>query len=625
MKRNSFIVLCFSLILLLTMLGCPNAAVQAPKFDAVESYSTCPENFTVSNGLKGVINFSWNAFRGAKKYYIYSSSDQFGNYTKCYETSNTSFSFTDMPAGIDKYYYVVAVKRNGSLSNPSLTRRGTTLAAPVLNYIGAGDDEVNQAVVSWYMNNVDAYAENVEYTVYCYDSEVGGNLKGTKTSTGANTTVTFDGLGSYALNYYYVVAHNKNEAEDAIETSGARVDYRTAAETNPQPVTIKSFTQGNNGRYISINFELPEKVRVPQEQNALYPIKFKISRQIDGEDAWYEVDEFCGETNETTGKLGFYEQVEAEGDDKYVQGALITWTDKYADSLGRRVETGKKYNYAIKSFADYKTTITSGQSSAFTKETKDDEGNLLGNAYLFVSPKVEIASHTATDSANAGTYAKYTTTFNFENNSNGAINLSEGYDIYIGAQCTSFTDAVTTVYTKITEPEDDAWGINATWSYPLELNLEGDNAVTEGSYKYQAFVVTDGFVPSNGTSFADLESNESTLGAVYLPGAYLVCKDKAQPSVPNFSVVSGMTSKIQIKFDAKANMVYKLTYVQDGVEKEYDINKRIVNTVTDQDGHEAQETTYSTTSGFTCNKGEGEEGLFWTGSKLTSDVSGVVI
>ena len=106
MKKN-IILTVFTLLLFMIFTGCPTAVVQQPKFSSSSSGTTSsdyPENFTVSNGLKGKIDFSWSLVKGAKKYYIYSSDDQFSGFTKCYETSQTSFSFKDMPAGVDKYY-----------------------------------------------------------------------------------------------------------------------------------------------------------------------------------------------------------------------------------------------------------------------------------------------------------------------------------------------------------------------------------------------------------------------------------------------------------------------------------------------------------------------------------------
>ena len=608
MKKSNALIFVFALFFLLTFTGCPNAVVQTPKFSTEESISvSTPQNFTVSNGLKGKINFSWDAYNGAKKYYIYSSDDEFSGFTKCYETKDTSFSFTGMPAGVDKYYYVVAViGNNGTLSSASEVKRGTTLASPVLNAIEPGEDEVNDAVVYWYMNNVEAYADDVEYTVYYYETLTGGGAKGSKTSSGEDTYVTFTGLGSYQSYYYYVVAHNKNDDADVFEDSGTRLNYRTAAETTPQPVTIKEYTQGNNGRNISISFELPEMVRIAQEGNALYPLKFQISRRIASESNWYVVDTFVGETNEITGKLGFYEQIDqGEEESNYIPGSVVTWTDSYKDSLGRDVTTGKKYYYAIKSYADYTSTITSSKSTAYLGDSNDIDTA----AYLFVSPNVSVERHDG--SLSGGTYTSYTTKFAFNNNKSGNLDLTSGYDIYIGYKCTP-TDSTkdeSYAYKKLAASDEEngstKWTQNGTWSYSHTFNLDessGDEVATEGNYKFYAFIVMAVIKVSDGTSFEDLESATGVLGAVPISGTYLVYKDSTTiPSVENFSVTKGYYGKITINFDAKANLTYALSYEVNGVEKQVQIG-----------GDNA-------TSGFST------ESTFSTGSEMESDINSVAI
>ena len=588
------------MLFLLLCLGCPNTVVQTAKFDATAVQSASyPEDFTVSNGLKGKIEFSWSAFKGAKKYYVYSSSDEYAGYTKCYETADTSFAFTDMPAGIDRYYYVVGVMKNGSVSNASEIKRGTTLASPILNSIEAGNDEINDAVVSWYMNNADAYADDVEYTVSYYSSLTGGTALGTTVAYGEDTTVTFKELGSYKNYYYYVVAHNKNEDADTYEDSGTRVDYRTAAETTPQPVTIKSFIQGTNGRYISINFELPEMVRVAQEGNALYPLKFQISRQLDGESTWYVVDTFVGETDEDAGKVGYYEQIDqGENDSPYVQGSLITWTDKYTDSLGRSVEVGKNYNYMIKSYADYKNTITSSKSIALTSSLD------IGTAYLFVTPSCSVSSHNGNVSAGANSkYDSYTTTFSFSNTKTNNVDLSTEYDIYIGQKCEPVEGSTSYSYTKLTQSSEGEWGQNKEWSSSLTFVLTGDDEVTQGSYSFFAFVCKEGIVPSG--AFSEAEIQDGVLGATYISGKYLIYEDVSQPEVADFSVVSGMKSKVTISFTPKSGLIYTVFYSINGAETEVTI-----------DGSDSTKNT----SGFTCDNSS-----FSTGEELGSDLSTITI
>ena len=608
MKSSKLVLLLSALAILLFCTGCPEALVQSPKFEGSSiEVATCPTNFTVSNGLKGTINFSWDAFKGAKKYYIYSSDDGYSGFTKCYETSDTSFSFTNMPAGIDKYYYVAAVTgSNNALSKPSDVKRGTTLAAPVLNAILEGDDPVNDAKVYWYMNNVEAYADDVEYKVYYYANATGGTPIGSATSSGDVTYVTFTGLGSYKSYYYYVEAHNVNEDESVVENSGARLNYITAAETNPQPVEVTKYTKGDNGRNISIKFKLPEMVRVAQEGNALYPLKFQISRKLEGSnEPWYVVDTFVGETNETTGKLGFYEQIEqGENDSNYISGSEIVWTDTYADGLGRYVETGKNYYYQIKSYADYKTTITSNGSITYVNY----EDNPDTAAKLFVAPTVTISEPQPTVSGSTNTL--YTATFTFENTKNGNLDLTSGFDMYVGKKCTSVDGNSTVTYTYDKFEQTDCsktWTQNGSWTLPKTFNLEGDNAVSEGNYKFYIFIINSGSLTvADGTSFDDLENTTGVLAAIPVSGTYLFYKDRAKiPTIDNFSVTKGYPGTITIKFDAAQGITYKVSYEVNGVETDVRIKEG--------------EDRSTTTTNFSCAKD------FSTGTELASSINEVSI
>ena len=311
-----------------------------------------PSELKSSQGLQGRIELSWKPVQKAVRYYIYQAATPFDTFAQVGETTETNWS-QKVSAGTDVYYRITAVNSTGTESGYSVAVRGTSLARPVISDI-QGDSEQGDSTVTvyWYMNNIDAYEDDVRYEIVCYDSA--GKEQQRLPGSSATTQCTITNLTPNTTYLYQVEAYNIAE-QDKTETSD-KIDAQTARRLRPDAPENLTATQGNYGDKVQVSFVLPAKVDVLVEKNVYEqkPLYFKIYRKLAGEDdsSYLPVCAYLGSITSAAGSSG---SVFAE---QYTPGETVTWEDT-------NIVRGKQYEYKVQSYADdIERVITSDQSVA---------------------------------------------------------------------------------------------------------------------------------------------------------------------------------------------------------------------------------------------------------------------
>ena len=357
--KNVLRSICIFGILFLCLAGCKNNLLPRPDLGTgslidVGSAWGAPQGVTASQGLKGKIDLQWTPVKKAVRYYIYKADTPFSNYVQIGETSDSTASYSVVvSAGTDAYFKLKAVDINGKESSFSTAVRGTSLARPVISDI-VGDSEAGDTSVTvyWYMNNLDAYSDNVRYDVVCLDSSGKEQLRISVSS--GKTEALVSGLVPNTSYLYKVEAYNIAE-QDKTEASD-KIDAQTARRLRPNPPENLTVSQGSYGDKVQVSFTLPAKVDVLVEKNVYEqkPLYFKIYRKLAGEDdsLYLPVCAYLGSITSAAGSSG---SVFAE---QYTPGETVTWEDT-------NIVRGKQYEYKVQSYADdIERVITSDQSVA---------------------------------------------------------------------------------------------------------------------------------------------------------------------------------------------------------------------------------------------------------------------
>lgn len=366
--KNVLRSICIFGILFLCLAGCKNNLLPRPDLGTgslidVGSAWGAPQGVTASQGLKGKIDLQWTPVKKAVRYYIYRADTPFSNYVQIGETSDSTASYSVVvSAGTDAYFKLKAVDVNGKESSFSTAVRGTSLARPVISDI-VGDSEAGDTSVTvyWYMNNLDAYSDNVRYDVVCLDSSGKEQLRISVSS--GKTEALVSGLVPNTSYLYKVEAYNVTD-QSLVEESDA-MTAQTARRLRPNPPENLTVSQGAYGDKVTVSFELPVMVDVAVDKNVYEqrPLYFKIYRKLmDEEDASYiPVCSYFGAYGANAGEGGicFAGQYTPDTPDSpYKPGALVTWEDT-------NIERGRQYVYKVQSYADNVSKIvTSDMSSA---------------------------------------------------------------------------------------------------------------------------------------------------------------------------------------------------------------------------------------------------------------------
>ena len=366
--KNVLRSICIFGILFLCLVGCKNNLLPRPDLGTgslidVGSAWGAPQGVTASQGLKGKIDLQWTPVKKAVRYYIYKADTPFSNYVQIGETSDSTASYSVVvSAGTDAYFKLKAVDINGKESSFSTAVRGTSLARPVISDI-VGDSEAGDTSVTvyWYMNNLDAYSDNVRYDVVCLDSSGKEQLRISVSS--GKTEALVSGLVPNTTYLYQVEAYNIAE-QDKTEASD-KIDAQTARRLRPNPPENLTVSQGAFGDKVEVSFVLPTKVDVAVEKNVYeqFPLYFKIYRKVAGEDdSTYEpVCGYFGSIKDNADKNGgvcFAGQYTPDTPDSpYKPGARVTWEDT-------NVERGRQYVYKVQSYADNVSNLVTSDLSS---------------------------------------------------------------------------------------------------------------------------------------------------------------------------------------------------------------------------------------------------------------------
>ena len=365
--KNVLRSICIFGILFLCLAGCKNNLLPRPDLGTgslidVGSAWGAPQGVTASQGLKGKIDLQWTPVKKAVRYYIYKADTPFSNYVQIGETSDSTASYSVVvSAGTDAYFKLKAVDINGKESSFSTAVRGTSLARPVISDI-VGDSEAGDTSVTvyWYMNNLDAYSDNVRYDVVCLDSSGKEQLRISVSS--GKTEALVSGLVPNTTYLYQVEAYNVTD-QSLVEESDA-MTAQTARRLRPDAPESLTVSQGAYGDKVSVSFNLPGMVDVAVEKNVYEqkPLYFKIYRKlVDEEDSSYiPVCSYFGAYEANTGESGtcFAGQYTPDTPDSpYKPGARVTWEDV-------NIERGRQYVYKVQSYADNVSNLVTSDLSS---------------------------------------------------------------------------------------------------------------------------------------------------------------------------------------------------------------------------------------------------------------------
>ena len=188
MKKMQRILSAFLVMLTLVMLlGVLPETVHAASIKA--------PTVSISNDADtGKVVLSWGKVSGAAKYEIYRATSKTGTYSRQSSTTSTTYTNTSAEVGIQYYYKVRAVAKDGSYANSKIVSRTCDLPRPV---VSLDNSTVGKIKISW-----DAIDGAVKYKVYrSTDGETWTLLKNT-----ADTKLTNAGLTSGTAYYYKVLA-----------------------------------------------------------------------------------------------------------------------------------------------------------------------------------------------------------------------------------------------------------------------------------------------------------------------------------------------------------------------------------------------------------------------------------
>ena len=562
MKKSISFLFILLTVLVITSFSCQNHLLPTPKVETSTEDSeskndtttiwSAPENLVATHGLKGKIELSWKGVKSAARYYIYEAPTPYDKFVQVAETtSNTQNYVLEEKSGTSKYYKITAVKKDGDESPFSTVAHGTTLANPVITYIGQDEENSDSASsVHWYMNNCNAstYQHNVRYTINCFDPT--GNNVAEKIHDGNSDypSIKFDNLTpntnyTYQVTAYIVSHQNDTEISD-------KVDSATARRLRPNPPENLSATLGTSTTEITLSFELPPMVDVALG-NGIYepkPIYFKIYRRVASEEAteedWQIIEsKFSKETFGT-------QYTPSNPEEIYEPGQTVTYTDD------KEIKRGVMYEYKVQSYADETTREISSNLSFATTQ-----------GFLMAVPKFEITNIVYTDNELTGNDRQYVKveanhTLTWDN-----FGTEEDYNIIVKQEKSllegdggddSIVGTQQNIYSTIEELN------NEKISFDLSSNPEN----TRGYYKYSIYIVKKGETDINNAI-----TSTSTIGKL------LITNDVDTPKVKFFSVTNNYKDKIIVEWDFNSAYRYKLVYIEDGSVEENPISQEEMDTI----------------------------------------------
>ncbi|MBQ8384124.1 MAG: fibronectin type III domain-containing protein [Spirochaetaceae bacterium] len=572
MRRHNLSTLlsvAFTLAILAFGIGCKNHLLSQPTFGgnqngtqdnqqtagSVVSFGA-PANLQSTQGGYREITLTWNHVKDAARYNVYSAATEFDTFVQVGEASGDKASYTmKVPAGADFYYRVTAVNYGGEESPFSSIVRGTALATPLISSIEAvKDSEDSSITVYWYMSNADAYADQVQYKVFCIDGKnqlVGGSNEDGSLSPGeGKMEVTFTGLTPNSYYQYRVEAYHKDN--DTKTESSPIVDAETARRLRPNAVESLSVAQGMSKESIELSFVLPEKVDVAlpggiYEQKPLY---FKLYRrewkEAENNDDYQLIAEIG--MNKTDGATDYTQVDFGNGPVEYVAGETVTYSDN------RGLKRGTKYEYYLQSYAYLEErTITSEDS----KTASSNPGWLIQDAEF----KIGDFKSNYGKGEQSGKYVSATVGFDFQWDTMG-MDTQYKFQLKEERWCLEGDNATNPGVSEKKDEHiayfDTVQEVQAyTRDFELPYGNEEELKKSRGYYRYTLYILT----PSQ----TDASNAEVELKAF---GQLLVTDNPDLPKIQTFAVTSGLKNKVDLEWSYDKDSTYTLKFKEEGSDAE---------------------------------------------------------
>ena len=222
MKKMQRILSAFLVMLTLVMLlGVLPETVHAASIKA--------PTVSISNDADtGKVVLSWGKVSGAAKYEIYRSTSKTGTYSRQSTTTSTTYTNTSAEVGIQYYYKVRAVAKDGSYANSKIVSRTCDLPRPVVT--AGNSPSSGYPKLTW-----EAVEGAVSYKIYRSTSKT-GTYSLTKTTTSTTYTNTTAKVGTQ---YYYKV---RAVAEKSAANSAYSVIKSRTCDL-PRPVVTATNTE----------------------------------------------------------------------------------------------------------------------------------------------------------------------------------------------------------------------------------------------------------------------------------------------------------------------------------------------------------------------------------------------
>ena len=568
MKKSISILFILVTVLVITLFSCQNHLLPSPKVETTPEDSeakndttiiwSAPENLVATHGLKQKIELNWKGVKNATRYFIYEAATPYDKFIQVAETtSNTTNYVLDENSGASKYYKITAVKKDGEESPFSTVAHGTTLANPVITYIGQDEENSDSASsVHWFMNNCNSstYQENVRYTITCFDPQ--GNNVAEKIHDGNSDypSIKFDNLTpntnyTYQVTAYIVSHQNDTEISD-------KVDSATARRLRPNPPENLVATLGASTTENTLTFDLPAMVDVALG-NGIYepkPLYFKIYRRVASEEAtekdWQIIEsKFSKETFGT-------QYTPSNPEEIYEPGQTVTYTDD------KELKRGVMYEYKVQSYADETTREISSNLSFATTQ-----------GFLMAVPKFETANYESTKDYKGTAdesddiYTEIKTGFSFTWNMLGyekdyAYILAEKrYKLEVdnAGEKDEIGEAETYEYFATLESVNEKVRV---FDLTDESNLEN----IRGYYTYTLYIINN-----PGENFTLPQPGEQITSPVQILEAFgttLVTQDTTAPEITGFTTKDGFKDKVLISWNYDETIAkYTITYeLEDGTE-----------------------------------------------------------
>ena len=573
MKKSFRLFCAFISILSFFTFSCQHELLPSPKNETTTDQNqnqetiigTVPENLVATHGLKGKIELSWQGVQDTARYNIYEAATPYDKFIQIAETTTNTTSYTlEEKSGASKYYKVTAVNRNGKESPFSIVAHGTTLAIPVITYIGQDEQNSDSACsVHWYMNNCNSatYQQNVRYTINCFDPQ--GNNVAEKIHEGNADypSIQFEDLTPNTNYSFQITAYIVSHQSDT-EIS-EKVDAATARRLRPNAPENLSATLGTDTTEIKLSFTLPVMVDVALGKGIYEPkpLYFKIYRRVASissestEEPWelinakFATDDFKSQYTPTS------------PEQPYEPGQIVTFTDT------KDLIRGLMYEYKIQSYAD-----------GTSREISSDKSFATTPGFLMAVPKFNTSYEMEKDlkgtvDESDDVYSKITTTFDFTWKEMYGYDKNYGFLIgekryklesYNGGITDEIGDAETFTYYSSIEKINNLEKI-----FDLTNLDETSLEAISGYYTYKLYIIEN---PGENYNVPLAGSTIDCIAEIKSHCTVLVTQDTSAPEINGFTGEDGYKNKIKLSwiFD-KTISKYTITYeTEDGTEETVD-------------------------------------------------------